>query len=105
MNGVLTEYNLRFYDADHEKIVYNIRSNETLHIVQDTDIPTRRERTFVQVSMCTAYSNYHHTSKKRNPVLVAIKRNYVQCWFAHFNNVLNIVDNISCSRVNVIMFS
>ena len=53
MNGVLTGYDLRFYDANREIIVSN-SSDEILRIVQNTDIPTRRERTFVQVSMCIA---------------------------------------------------
>ena len=52
-NGVLTGYDLKFYDEGQETIVSN-RSDEILRIVQDGDIPTRRERTFVQVSMCVA---------------------------------------------------
>ena len=52
-NGVLTEYDLRFYDEGQERTV-NKSSKEILHIVQDEDIPTIRERTFVQVSMYVA---------------------------------------------------
>ena len=54
-NGVLTGYDLRFYDEGQERIVNKSNSSkEILHIVQDKDIPTIRERTFVQVSMYVA---------------------------------------------------
>ena len=54
-NGVLTGYDLRFYDEGQERIVNKSNSSkEILHIVQDEDIPTIRERTFVQVSMYVA---------------------------------------------------